>query len=35
MALMALVGWCLLAVFGGIGLSGLPLGYIMEFKQRP
>ena len=33
--LMAWLGWFLFAIFGGIGLSALPLDLILTFKHRP
>jgi LMBR1 domain-containing protein 1 len=33
--LMAWLGWFLFAVFGGIGISALPLDFILAFKNRP
>eukprot|EP00529_Nitzschia_sp_RCC80_P012531 CAMPEP_0113446020 /NCGR_PEP_ID=MMETSP0014_2-20120614/3487_1 /TAXON_ID=2857 /ORGANISM="Nitzschia sp." /LENGTH=560 /DNA_ID=CAMNT_0000337091 /DNA_START=342 /DNA_END=2024 /DNA_ORIENTATION=- /assembly_acc=CAM_ASM_000159 len=33
--LMAWMGWFLFAVFGGIGLSAMPLDLIMVYKNRP
>lgn len=33
--LMSAFGWLLLFVFGGVGLSALPMDLISEFKNRP
>jgi LMBR1 domain-containing protein 1 len=33
--LMAFVGWILFAIFGGIGISALPLDLILVYKNRP
>jgi LMBR1 domain-containing protein 1 len=33
--LMAFMGWFLFAIFGGIGISALPLDFILSFKNRP
>lgn len=33
--LMAWMGWFLFAVFGGIGMSALPLDFILSFTNRP
>lgn len=33
--LMAWLGWFLFAIFGGIGMSALPLDLILSFKNRP
>jgi LMBR1 domain-containing protein 1 len=33
--LMAWVGWFLFALFGGIGMSALPLDLILTYKNRP
>jgi len=33
--LMAWLGWFLFAIFGGIGLSAVPLDLILTFKHRP
>jgi LMBR1 domain-containing protein 1 len=33
--LMAWLGWFLFAIFGGIGMSALPLDLILAFKNRP
>ena len=34
-ALMAWVGWFLFSIFGGIGMSALPLDLLLIFKNRP
>eukprot|EP00934_Nitzschia_sp_Nitz4_P001707 Nitzschia sp. Nitz4//scaffold19_size178191//72545//74285//NITZ4_001973-RA/size178191-processed-gene-0.286-mRNA-1//-1//CDS//3329540667//1707//frame0 len=34
-ALMAWVGWFLFALFGGIGMSAIPLDLILTYKNRP
>lgn len=34
-AVMCFIGWFLLVMFGGIGLSAVPLDAILEFKDRP
>lgn len=34
-ALMAWLGWFLFAVFGGIGMSAMPLDLLLVFKNRP
>lgn len=34
-ALMAWVGWFLFALFGGIGMSALPMDLIQTYKNRP
>ena len=34
-ALMAWLGWFLFAIFGGIGMSALPLDLIYAYKNRP
>ena len=33
--LMAWLGWFLFAIFGGIGMTALPLDFILKFTQRP
>mmetsp|Transcript_4613 Transcript_4613/g.6310 ORF Transcript_4613/g.6310 Transcript_4613/m.6310 type:complete len:548 (-) Transcript_4613:238-1881(-) len=33
--LMAFIGWWFFAIFGGIGLSSLPLDLILDFVNRP
>lgn len=33
--LMAWIGWFFFAVFGGIGISALPLDFLLNFKNRP
>ncbi|KAG7341119.1 LMBR1-like membrane protein [Nitzschia inconspicua] len=33
--LMAFLGWFLFAVFGGIGMSSMPLDLLLVFKNRP
>lgn len=35
MALMSFVGWFLLVLFGGVGLSAIPLDLINKFRFRP
>jgi LMBR1 domain-containing protein 1 len=35
MAFMAFVGWFFFVLFGGVGLSALPLDLINEFIGRP
>lgn len=35
MGLTSFIGWFLFILFAGVGLSALPLDYIMEFKYRP
>jgi len=35
MAIMAFVGWFLFAIFGGVGLSALPIDLIKDFYYRP
>lgn len=35
MAGMSFVGWILLILFGGVGLSALPIDLIIEFNNRP
>eukprot|EP00357_Protocruzia_adherens_P006001 CAMPEP_0115005264 /NCGR_PEP_ID=MMETSP0216-20121206/19751_1 /TAXON_ID=223996 /ORGANISM="Protocruzia adherens, Strain Boccale" /LENGTH=499 /DNA_ID=CAMNT_0002371523 /DNA_START=100 /DNA_END=1599 /DNA_ORIENTATION=+ len=35
MAFMAFVGWILFVIFGGIGLSALPMDLIREYQARP
>lgn len=35
MAILAFVGWFLFAVFGGVGLSALPIDLIRDFFYRP
>jgi LMBR1 domain-containing protein 1 len=35
MGAMAFVGWWLLLLFGGLGLSALPMDLIREFIDRP
>jgi LMBR1 domain-containing protein 1 len=35
MAFMAFIGWFLFVLFGGVGLSALPLDMINEFIGRP
>jgi len=34
-AVMCFIGWFLLVMFGGIGLSAVPMDTILEFKERP
>jgi LMBR1 domain-containing protein 1 len=34
-ALMAWLGWFLFAIFGGIGMSAMPLDLLLVFKNRP
>lgn len=33
--LMAFIGWFFFAIFGGVGLSSMPLDFILAFKNRP
>ena len=35
MAFMAFIGWWLFVLFGGVGLSALPLDMINDFVNRP
>ena len=35
MAIISFVGWFIFVIFGGLGLSALPLDLIMEFVHRP
>ena len=35
MSILSFCGWFLFIVFGGIGLSALPLDFINEFRSRP
>lgn len=35
MAILAFIGWFLLAFFGGVGLSALPIDLIRDFFYRP
>jgi len=32
---MAFIGWFLFVLFGGVGLSALPMDLIEEFRNRP
>jgi len=34
-ALISLIGWVLLVVFGGCGLFSLPIDLILDFAYRP
>ena len=34
-AFMSFIGWFLLVVFGGVGLTALPFDLIREFTMRP
>lgn len=35
MAIMSFVGWFLFVIFGGVGLSALPIDYLLEYFYRP
>lgn len=35
MAIMSLLGWVLLILFGGVGLYGLPIDLINQYRRRP
>lgn len=35
MAFMSLFGYCLFVLFGGVGLTALPMDLIKEFINRP
>jgi LMBR1 domain-containing protein 1 len=35
MAFLSFVGWFLFAIFGGVGLSALPIDLIRDFMYRP
>lgn len=35
MGFMAFIGWFLFVLFGGVGLSALPMDLINEFLNRP
>ena len=35
MGLTSFIGWFFFILFAGVGLSALPLDYILEFKYRP
>jgi LMBR1 domain-containing protein 1 len=35
MGSMAFFGWFLLLLFGGVGISALPIDLIYEFMNRP
>jgi len=34
-AFMSFIGWFLLVIFGGVGLTALPFDLIREFTMRP
>lgn len=33
--MLSFVGWIFFILFGGVGLTALPLDLIIEFKNRP
>lgn len=33
--ILSFVGWIFFVLFGGVGLTALPLDLILEFKHRP
>jgi LMBR1 domain-containing protein 1 len=35
MALLSWIGWIFFVIFGGVGLTALPLDLIMDFVNRP
>lgn len=35
MGFMAFIGWFLLVLFGGVGLTALPIDLISEYANRP
>lgn len=35
MAIMSFMGWILLILFGGVGLYGLPIDLINQYRRRP
>lgn len=35
MAIISFVGWFIFVIFGGLGLTALPMDLIMEFIHRP
>ena len=35
LAVISLFGWFLFVIFGGVGITALPLDLIHEFRSRP
>ena len=35
MAIISFVGWFIFVIFGGVGLTALPMDMIMEFVHKP
>jgi len=35
MAIMSFIGWFFFLLFGGVGLSALPIDLILDFVHRP
>jgi len=35
MAILSFFGWIFVVLFGGVGLFGLPIDMINEFRHRP
>jgi LMBR1 domain-containing protein 1 len=34
-AIISFVGWWFFVIFGGLGMSGLPLSLVNDFRERP